>query len=320
MRRPLLVLLRWKGDIVAAYDAVPPEGRAEAAPDGVSVEVYDVDADRRALGLRPRLDLRPMLGIGISAVLHLGVAAVVFLLLMGRDGKAIDAEQNQQGALLQDYMTRIAANENTTDEKKIEKTPAQIVPDTPKPVEEKAPEPTTLAPLPDAKPTEPTPPKDTAPPAPSKAKGSGGKDTVSTSPSVCNAARVGPSQGPICHRTVTFGAIRKADSCFVDTVAQTGEQGDLAYPCSGDGEATLSFGSKTFAGAVVGGKLDVCTGTEYPFSDGCTWSSAQHVSGAVTSGALTFQYGEAPKGGAQGCAMACGATAPVRLDPPSTAL
>ncbi|MDB4947137.1 MAG: hypothetical protein JWP97_6671 [Labilithrix sp.] len=314
MRRPLLVLLRWKGDIVATYDAVPPPAGADGAPDGVSVEVYDVNGDRSSLGLRSKVDLRPMLGIAISAALHLGVAAIVFLFLLKRGGSGIDAEQNQQGALLQEYMTRLAQNENAGEDKKpMEKRPAQVTPPEAQPPEENREE-ATLTPPPDVQqPTTPQPPE-TAPPAKTKAKGAGGKDHVSTSPSVCNAAKVGPTTGPMCRRLVTFGALRKAETCYVDTVAQPGEQGELDFPCNGDGEATLSFGSKTFAGAVVNGKLDVCTGTEYPFNDGCTWSSAQHVSGSVTSGALEFKYGEAPKRGDHDCAQACGATAAIRVD------
>ena len=317
MRKPLLVLLRWKGDIVATYDAVNPSAAANVnEADGLSLEVYDVGADRSSLGLRHRMEWRPLLGIAASGILHAALIIGIFLALTNKSQQEIDAEAaNQQSAVLKDMVTRIAANETTTDKPKPEKQPPP-----PMEPEKQPPPPTPPIPTPPEKQAKkeqkaPISPPDAAPQAHAKSKGSGGKDDISTSPSVCNPGHVGPSSGPMCTRSVTLGAISKRESCYVDTVAQPGDTGTLTYPCEGDGEATLSFGNRTFSGAVVSGKVDVCTGTEYPFSDGCTWSSAQRISGNVDGSSLRFTYGEAPKpkAGQQSCAEACGATATLRM-------
>ena len=326
MRKPLLVLLRWKGDIVATYDDVNAGAASNVnEADGISLEVYDVGAERSTLGMKHKMEWRPVVGIAASAALHIALIIGIFFALTTKSQQEIDAEAaNQQSAVLKDMVTRIAANETTTDKPKPEKQP-------PPP-----PEPSALPPPPALPPT-PTPPEkqakkdqkaplsppDAAPQAHAKTKGSGGKDDISTSPSVCNPGHVGPSSGPMCTKRVTLGQIAKRDSCYVDTVAQPGDVGTLSYPCEGDGEATLSFGTKTFSGAVVSGKVDVCTGTEYPFSDGCTWSSAQRVSGRVDGVSLTFTYGEAPKKGQpaqQSCAQACGASATLSMSGGGTTL
>lgn len=317
MRKPLLVLLRWKGDIVAAYDDASASMAANVnAADGVSVEVYDVGANRAALGMRHRMEWRPLLGIAGSAILHIALIAGILLAITNKSQQQLDDEaQNEQSAVLKDRMTRIAANETTKDQPKPEKQPPPPDPTTPPP----APAPPIVTPPPppkaqkdDTKKVAKSPP-DAAPEAHAKSKGQGGKDDISTSPSVCNPHHIGPSSGPMCTRSVTLGAISKRESCYVDTVAQPGDVGTLTYPCDGDGEATLTFGNKTFSGAVESGKVDVCTGTEYPFSDGCTWSSAQRISGNVAGGSLRFTYGEAPKPNQHECAQACGASATLSM-------
>ena len=103
-------------------------------------------------------------------------------------------------------------------------------------------------------------------------------------------------------------------SCFVDTVMKIGQTGTLTFPCEGDGEARLAFGTKSFAGASIGGRFDMCTGTEYPFVDGCRWTSAQRVTGRLGAQDLAFKYGEAPKVGTQKqCAAACSASGTVHV-------
>ena len=314
MRKPLLVLLRWKGDIVATYDAVQaPVASNVSEADGIALEVYDVAAERSSLGMKHRMEWRPVLGIAASAALHIALIIGILFALTNKSQKEIDAEAaNQQSAVLKDMITRIAANETTTDQPKPEKQPP--LPEEPQKLPPPPTPPTPTPPEKQAKKEQhaPVSPPDAAPQAHAKSKGSGGKDEISTSPSVCNPGHVGPTSGPMCTRSVTLGAIAKRESCYVDTVAQPGDTGTLSYPCEGDGEATLTFGTKTFSGAVVGGKVDVCTGTEYPFSDGCTWSSAQRVSGRVDGGSLRFTYGEAPKSG-QSCAQACGASASLSM-------
>jgi hypothetical protein len=58
----------------------------------------------------------------------------------------------------------------------------------------------------------------------------------------------------------------------------------------------------------------MCAGTEYPFSDGCRWTSAQRVRGRLGMGDLAFEYGEAPKAGThKSCARACSASGRVHV-------
>lgn len=291
MQRPLLVLVRWKGDVVATYDAVPRAARLVSGCDGVCVEVYDVGVERAALRLRPSLDLRPIAGFLASAALHAVLGAAAFLALTSRTPEQIKSDQmNEQGATVHDYLTRIAANENATERPKDERTPSAID-------EQAKPEPPTV---------------ETAA-AEVVAHGSAGRDTVSTSPSVCTPPKGGAGSGPKCKRRVVINAITTRLSCFVDTVAKDGQEGTLTFPCSGDGEATLTFGTRSFSGSEVGGQINVCTGTEYPFGDGCTWTSAQRVTGSIASGTLRFTYGEAPRPGQHNCASACEAHGTVRI-------
>lgn len=293
MSRPLLVLVRWHGDVVATYDAVAPAAPLVSACDGVCVEVYDVGAERASLRLSPGVDLRPIAGFLASAGLHAVLAVAVFLTLTSRGAEAIKADQaNQQGATLRDYLTRIAANENTSDTPKDERPPAAAD-------EQEKPAP---------------PPTEEAAPSDVVAHGSAGSDTVSTSPSICAPPKGGTGHGPKCQRSVVLTRVSTRPSCFVDTVAKAGDTGTLTFPCDGDGEATLTFGARSFAGAAVGGKVNVCTGTEYPWNDGCTWTSAQRVTGSIASGTLTFTYGEAPRPGQESCARACEATGTVRVE------
>lgn len=298
MRSPLLVLVRWRGDIVATYDAVAPAAPLVSECDGVSVEVYDVGLERAALSLRPRVDWRPIAGVAASLALHVGVAVTMLLLLRLKDRIieiAADHSGNEQAAVVQDPVLRIAANQNPVA----------------KPEEERPPQPSD----PLARPEQP-PRREQKRAAVVTAHGSAGHDVISTSRTVCSPPKgLAANTGPTCTRIVTLSSITKRASCFVDTVAREGDQGTLTYPCEGDGEATLSFGNRSFSGASLGGggNVNVCTGTEYPWSDGCSWTSAQRVTGSVASGTLRFTYGEAPKAGELNCAGSCTATATVRI-------
>jgi hypothetical protein len=119
----------------------------------------------------------------------------------------------------------------------------------------------------------------------------------------------------MCSETVRVTSLtRSSPSCFTDNVVNVGQVGTLSFPCAGDGEATLRFGALAFEGAEIDGRASVCTGTQFPWSDGCTWTSAQRVSGDVRSGALRFDYGEAPKAGERGCMSACSATGTLAVD------
>jgi hypothetical protein len=131
-------------------------------------------------------------------------------------------------------------------------------------------------------------------------------------PALCTRAEVPQASGPMCTERVTVTSIsRSSPSCFTDTVVQGGEAGLLTFPCSGDGPVSLHIGSAQFVGAQIDGKLEACTGTEFAWSDGCTWTSAQRVSGKAGSGHLVFTYGEAPKPGQRQCASACTAKAAI---------
>jgi hypothetical protein len=102
--------------------------------------------------------------------------------------------------------------------------------------------------------------------------------------------------------------------CYVDTIAKSGDPGTLTYPCSGDGAARIEFSGGTLEGEVKGGILSTCTGTEFPWSDGCDWTSAQHASGPVPKGPFRFDYAEAPKPGQSGCTWSCSATGTIVVE------
>lgn len=293
MRTPRLVLVRWHDDIIAVHGEVPPGLAQMASCDGVRVEVYDVSRERASLRIAPRVDLRPIAGFMASVALHGMLATAAVLAVAGRTPDEIKADEaNRHGAAVSDMLMRIAANQDTSEKPKDERPHQQVD-------EEATPEP---------------PHEESALAADVAAHGAGGSDTVSTSPSVCTPPKGGPGHGPKCRRSVVLTSLSTPLSCYVDTVAKQGQRGTLTFPCDGDGEARLTFGSRSFVGAAVGGKIDMCTGTEYPFGDGCKWTSAQRVSGSIAEGTLSFTYGEAPKPGQGVCATACEATGVVRIE------
>ena len=115
----------------------------------------------------------------------------------------------------------------------------------------------------------------------------------------------------MCSRSVLVTSLtRSSPSCFTDNVVAAGQKGTLTFPCEGDGPAVLQVGSSSFEGVESDGHVDVCTGTRFPWADGCTWTSAQRVSGDVKTGEFVFTYGEAPMAG-RSCAPACSATGTV---------
>ncbi len=110
-------------------------------------------------------------------------------------------------------------------------------------------------------------------------------------------------------------------SCFVDTVIHEGNAGDIDYAFNGDPStwAIADFATDAgvwpgaeFRGSIHGNVIDVCTGTTFPWSDGCTWATAQRITGDVTSTALTFTYEEQPIVGT-GCEPPCSATGPIYM-------
>jgi hypothetical protein len=112
-----------------------------------------------------------------------------------------------------------------------------------------------------------------------------------------------------CTRPLQAGTISPSSvTCFVDTVVKTGDLGTLTYACNGDPSilAVATFDGGTFTGTIQGTTVSMCTGTAFPWSDGCTWSSAQHIAGDIDSGALAFTYAEQPIVG-HNCESPCSA-------------
>lgn len=325
MRTSLLVLVRWRGDVIATHNV--EQGRSvqsldflegfASTPD-VRVEMYDVTAERAALGRRfaPKLDLRAAYAFLVSGMLHAEVAAIVLLtLFLRQEGVQIEADDaNRKAATVQADM-QVAADEGADagaiDPPKNQEATADPKPEDVAPAEDDRPAPPEMAD--ESASTEPqgAPAQEEG----SEAPGSGGTDSLTASPATCVKVHVPKAQGKMCTRTVVVSRIEVSAGCFVDTIMHSGQTGTLTFPCEGDGEARLTFGKKSFAGASLGGKLDMCAGTEYPFSDGCRWTSAQRVTGRLATRSLSFNYGEAPKVGqsARSCASACSATATVSL-------
>lgn len=343
MRATQLILLKWRGDVIAAhtvkkekagYDRAPTDpsfeaARASAASDDVSVEVHEVPLDRRELGLEARLDGRAILGVLTSIGFHglLAMALLVGVLASDEGGPASpDDQANEQAAQIRDLMARIEQDEQAQDQQQQQQTkPAEkgaaepeVLPEIPLPNQDAPPEPDRKD---DALPPgEPETPQETVAeaepaPEPPKKPGQRGTDTSATSKAVCNLAPPPKNSGPTCKRDVVVTSLSSEPFCFVDTIVQQGQQGTLTFPCDGDGAATLSFGGRSFVGAAIGGQVEACTGTQYPFSDGCTWTSAQRVTGSIANGTLHFAYGEAPKAGEDTrlCARACTARGTVRI-------
>jgi hypothetical protein len=121
----------------------------------------------------------------------------------------------------------------------------------------------------------------------------------------------------VCSVSVRVGPITPSMiTCFVDTVVHEGDVGTVRYACQDAPSdwAVADFDGGEFVGTVkddaTGEKeiLDLCTGTTFPWSDGCTWASAQRITGGFTSGTLSFTYEEQPIEGT-GCEPPCTATA-----------
>lgn len=126
--------------------------------------------------------------------------------------------------------------------------------------------------------------------------------------SICvvpDAGSAGPDAG-ICELTlIAIEVVKSSPECFIDEVVSS-LTGHLVFPCGG-GAATVTFGDRVFEGSVVGGILDVCTGTEFPWDDGCQWQSAQRITGQLEDGIVDFTYAEQPKAGQSGCVPRCSA-------------
>jgi hypothetical protein len=293
-----LVLVKWHDTVVATQTLA---GRTEpelsflpADARGVTIEVHEIAGDRAyARRLRSGVDGRSLFSQVASVAAH---PAILGLLLSAK-GASPEMLENERAAALGSFMARIGTSEDAG----------------PRDLEHHAAvdEPPTDTPA-----VPPSPPATTAShPAPAQQPMKGGLDLASSSPAVCIPSHVAQATGPMCSRNVIVGALtRSTPACFTDNVIRDGQVGTLTFPCVGDGEATLRVGSSTFEGAVVGGDVRVCTGTQFAWIDGCTWTSAQQVSGTLAKGTLEFGYGEAPRAEQHGCATACRATGTLSVE------
>jgi len=138
---------------------------------------------------------------------------------------------------------------------------------------------------------------------------------VPSSP-LCAAQDAGPPVD-ICTVSVRVGAIVPSMStCFVDTIVHEGDVGTVRYACQDapSNWAVADFDGGEFVGTATDDStgvkeiVDVCTGTTFTWSDGCTWASAQRISGGIQTGELSFSYDEEPIDGGP-CEPPCTATA-----------
>jgi hypothetical protein len=280
-----LVLVRWYGDVIGSRTLVAGEPFGTAFPEdaasGVTYEVHDIPYTRSALSFVPGFDALPLLFFALSLVAHVGIG---YVLARSATPEAIEREQE---FALRSYTLRLEESEDDEPASPARNGAEAHL------GREPGPEPQQPAAVPR--------PRDAAPP--------------STAAALCTMPPAPVATSSMCsHGVVITSLTRSSPSCFTDTVVSVGQHGTLTFPCESSGPASLRIGSSTFDGALVGAKIEVCTGTQFPWNDGCTWTSAQRVSGNLSSGELVFTYGEAPKAGQHGCASACTATGQVRLD------
>lgn len=124
----------------------------------------------------------------------------------------------------------------------------------------------------------------------------------------------GPQTAQRCSQKLRFVSVsRSMPSCFVDVRMNVGDEGLLEWDCGATmGRAEVRFPRARFTGVVTGDLLEVCFGSEFDWSDGCSWTSAQALRGPLTSGAtLRLTYSEAPLPGQLGCVVPCSASGEV---------
>lgn len=124
----------------------------------------------------------------------------------------------------------------------------------------------------------------------------------------CDIADAGSPPFPdACGHSLRVVSLKPSSpSCFLDLAIKQGSVGAMTVFCKG-GYASADFGKGMFQGTFDQGIVSMCIGTTFPYTDGCTWSTAQRISGSVASGTLTFEYAEAPTSGTN-CASPCSAT------------
>lgn len=106
-------------------------------------------------------------------------------------------------------------------------------------------------------------------------------------------------------------------TCFVDVRVRVGEEGAVDWDCGETtGRASITFPNARFTGVVTERNVDVCSGTEFDWTDGCHWSSAQTIRGSLSDQRLRLTYAEAPLAMQLGCVVPCSASGTLLLLPP----
>lgn len=117
----------------------------------------------------------------------------------------------------------------------------------------------------------------------------------------------------ICTKRIVVARTEGAEGCFIDErVTQT--PGVVRYPCGGTGWAKATFGHALFLGHVESGQVDLVLNTEFDFSDGCVWTTEQHLRGAIDGDALEYSYAERPRPNQRGCSTSCSAHARANIE------
>ena len=282
-----LVLVKWYGDVIATKTLPPgelPDVSWGYSANGVSFEIHDVAYTRASLSLDAAFDGWPLLAFAASLLVHMGLASL-FASVAGSVSPAALTKEREE--TLHAYMMRLPRDERASGPEGRDQRGEELRWDGP---------------------------STTTPPAGGAAHPS--TATPATAAALCEVPRAPPTSSAMCSRSVRVTSLtRSSPSCFTDNVVEVGQAGTLTFPCEGDGPAVLRVGLSSFEGAEIGERVVVCTGTEFPWSDGCKWTSAQRVSGDVNSGELVFTYGEAPRAGQRrSCASACSATGTVRVE------
>ena len=281
-------------------------GTRLAGCEGVELEIHEVSRRRGPFAARLVVGADVLVAIALALAIHFVAGMALLGASLHWRAPSPEQEDEERAAMIRDTLTRIAASDGV--QSRDEHRDVEADEDTPQVQDSPVPP---AAPVTQSRRPTPRPPTRAASPgahstSTSAAQGSGGTSDVSTAPAVCAAPKSSVTGAAMCKRTVVVDSLTREPGCFIDTVFEQGQRGTLTYACDGEGPATVVFGAHSFTGVVHEGGIDACTGTEYPWQDGCRWTSAQHLSGSVSSGSLAFTYGEAPKAGPHPqCLPAC---------------
>ncbi len=296
------MLVKWYGDVIATrtLEAGQEVDRSiEHAGSGVSVDVVEVPYTRSSLGVAPPTEVLPVVTVLASVGAHMLMA-----LLFAATAASPAEEAREREAALRAYRVRAEALDPEGDRPDRDRQTWNGYSDGDSALD---------GPTADLGFVHPH--SAPLPPTTASAHPQPASPALPSAVALCTHPPSPAATGPICTRTVVVTSLaRSSPSCFTDTVIEDGQRGTLSFPCQGDGPVSVRFGGAVFTGSQVGGKLEACDGTEFPWSDGCSWTSAQRVAGHVGDRVLSFTYGEAPKAGQHSCASACSATGTVAVE------